>query len=40
VAVGLSGRSNGHYEHACHVELRHGAATNAHIRQLRREGAR
>ena len=40
VAVGLSGRPNGHYEHACHVELRHGASTNRHIRQLRREGAR
>lgn len=31
VAVGLSGRPNGHYEHACHTELRNGAATNASI---------
>jgi Glycosyl hydrolases family 25 len=30
-AVGLSGRPNGRYEHACHVELAHAAATNASI---------
>jgi GH25 family lysozyme M1 (1,4-beta-N-acetylmuramidase) len=32
VAVGLSGKPNGHYEHSCHVWLAEGAAVNKDIR--------
>lgn len=32
VAVGLSGRPNGHYEHSCHVWLSEGRAVNREIR--------
>jgi hypothetical protein len=40
IAVNRAGKPDGHWQHACHVELQHGRSTNRHIAQLRKEGAR
>lgn len=39
-AVNRAGKPDGHWEHACHVERRHGHSTNQHIKALVKAGAR